>query len=215
MRPLEIQNVVEEVTRRVIALSDSASTHAVGDVAEPNESKITVIDGKVISTQQLNNLPDDLTAVQISSKSLVTPAAADWLRERNIDVRRVDVQAYGEAGNTVDSRDEWACLTVGGNMEGSQSFDCIVKASRRCNEAISNGNRVVLVTDSTAVALIALNRSKNLRAVEVRSINQLEGITSVTYANVFVICKNSAQSNRLIKQIKTIPQQKDSPPEWL
>ena len=86
MQPLEIQNVIEEVTRRVIALTDSQSGNTSGIASESNNAQVAVVDDKVISTQQLNDLPHGLTVIQVDGKSLITPAAADWLRERNIDV---------------------------------------------------------------------------------------------------------------------------------
>ncbi|MCS5632344.1 MAG: hypothetical protein NZ744_16020 [Pirellulaceae bacterium] len=215
MKPLEIQNVIEEVTRRVIALSDSAFGDVDGDVTGVKVPEIPVLGDKVISTQQLNDLPDGLTRIQVDCKSLITPAAADWLSEQKIDVQRVDVPATGESPNAVNGQNRWICLTMGSAMAGFESFDCIVKASRRCDEAINNGDLVVLVTDSTSVALIALNRNQKLRAIEVRHINELQKGAIATYANVFVVCKKSHQTARLINQIKLVPQYIGSPPDWL
>ena len=214
MKPLEIQNVIEEVTRRVIALSDSTSSITVDDETESERTEITVLGDKVISTQQLNELPDGLTVIQVDSKSLITPAAADWLSEQNIDVQRVDLTAIGQSPNAINGQSKWICISMGSATAGLESFDCIVKASSRCGEAIENGDRVVLVTDSTSVALIALNRNQNSRAIEVRDANELRKDANTTCANIFVVCKNS-HSARLIKQIKLVPQHTGSPPEWL
>jgi len=215
MKPSEIQSVIEEVTRRVIALSDSAFDNIDGDVTEVTDCEIPVLGDKVISTQQLNELPNGLTQLQVDYKSLITPAAADWLSEQNIDVQRVDVPTTGEPLNAVNGRNRWICLTMDSAAAGLESFDCIVMASRRCQEAINNGDRVVLVTDSTSVALIALNRNRKLRAIEVRDVDELRKDANTTYANVFVVCKKSPHSARLINQIKLAPQQTSSPPEWL
>jgi len=214
MKPLEIQNVIEEVTRRVIALSDSTSSITVDDETESERTEITVLGDKVISTQQLNELPDGLTVIQVDSKSLITPAAADWLSEQNIDVRRVDMTAIGQSPNAINGQSKWICISMGSATAGLESFDCIVKAASRCGEAIENGARVVLVTDSTSVALIALNRNQNSRAIEVRDVNELRKDANTTCANIFVVGKNS-QSARLIKQIKLVPLHTGSPPEWL
>ena len=215
MKPSELQNVIEEVTRRVIALSDSAVDNIDGDVTQVKGGAIPVIGGKVISTQQLNDLPDGLTQIQIDHKSLITPAAADWLCEQNIDVQRVDVPPAGESPNARNGRNRWVCLAMGSATAGSESFDCIVKASRRCEEAINNGDRVVVITDKSSVALIALNRNHKLRAIEVRHVNELRNYTDTTCANVFVVCKKSQQSAILINQIKLLPQHIGTPPEWL
>ena len=215
MQPLEIKNVIEEVTRRVIALSNSTCDNTVGDVTEVKGAEITVLSGNVISTQQLSDLPEGLTVIQVHSKSLITPAAADWLSEQNIDVQRVDAPAAGESPNSVNGLNKWICLTMGSAAAGSESFDCIVKASRRCDEAIDNGDRVVLVTDAPSVALIALNRNQKLRAIEVRYNNGLRNDANNTYANVFVVCKKTPQTARLINQIKLVSQPTGSPPEWL
>ena len=169
----------------------------------------------MISTQQLNELPDGLTVIQVDSKSLITPAAVDWLSEQNIDVQRVDMTAIGQSPNAINGQSKWICISMGSATAGFESFDCIVKASSRCGEAIENGDRVVLITDSTSVALIALNRNQNTRAIEVRDVNKLQKDANTTCANVFVVCKKSHQSVRLINQIKLVPQHIGSPPEWL
>ena len=215
MEPSEIQNVIEEVTRRVIALSDSAFDNIDGDVIEGKGREIPMLGDKVVSTQQLSDLPDGLTEIQVDYKSLITPAAVDWLSEQNIDVQRVDVPTTGDARNAVNRRNGWICLAMDSAAAGFESFDCIVMASRRCHEAINNGDRVVLVTDSTSVALIALNRNQKVRAIEVRHVDELRKDTNTTYANVFVVCKKSPHYARLINQIKLVPQHTSSPPEWL
>lgn len=220
MQPLEIKNVIEEVTRRVIALSDSQSSSSSAPTTEVGGDRIVQIDDKVISTQQLNDLPHSLTVIQVDGKSLITPAAADWLRERNIDVQRVDTQSIGENQNIDNERNKWVRLTVGSaecsdSTDGSESFDCIVKASRRCTEAIDNGNRVILVTDSASVALISLNRNKKLRAIEVSHVKELRKNAKATYANIFVVSRESVQPTRLIDQIELVPRNTGSPPQWL
>jgi len=220
MQPLEIQNVIEEVTRRVIALSDSQSGNTSGIASGSNSAQVAVVDDRVVSTQQLNDLPHGLTVIQVDSKSLITPAAADWLRERNIDLQRVDMHCIGENQNIDNERNKWVRLTVGSaecsdSTDGSESFDCIVKASRRCTEAIDNGNRVILVTDSASVALISLNRNKKLRAIQVSYVKELRKNATATYANIFVVSRESVQPSRLIEQIELVPRNTVSPPTWL
>jgi hypothetical protein len=220
MRPLEIQNVIEEVTRRVIALTASQSGNTSGIASESNKSQVAVVDDKVISTQQLNDLPHGLKVIQIDGKSLITPAAADWLRERNIDVQRVDTRSIGENQNIDNERNKWVRLNVGSaecsdSTDGSELFDCIVKASSRCTEAIDNGNRVILLTDSVSVALIALNRNKKMRAIGVSDVKELRKNANATYANIFVVSRESAQPSRLIQQIELVPRNTVSPPQWL
>ena len=220
MQPLEIKNVIEEVTRRVIALTDSQSGNTSGIASESNNAQVAVVDDKVISTQQLNDLPHGLTVIQIDGKSLITPAAADWLRERNIDVQRVDTHSMGVNQNIDNERNKWVRLTVGSaecsdSTDGSESFDCIVKASSRCTEAIDNGNRVILVTDSVSVALISLNRNKKLRAIAVSHVKELRKNAKATYANIFVVSRESVQATRLIEQIELVPRNTGSPPQWL
>jgi hypothetical protein len=220
MQPLEIQNVIEEVTRRVIALSDSQSSNESAVATESKDAGIAQVDDKVISTQQLNDLPQGLTAIQVTAKSLITPAAADWLREQNIDVLRVDAQANGGDQNIDCGPDKWVRVTVGlaesvDLIDGSESFDCIVKAAGRCAEAIDNGERVVLVTDAVSLALISLNRNQKLRAIEVRHTSDLHKDADATCANIFVVDRQASQSTRLIKKIQLVATKTDSPPQWL
>ena len=215
MKPLEIQNVIEEVTRRVIALSDATFSNSVVDASETNGTVFTMLCDKVISTQQLNELPAGVTVIRVDCKSLITPAAADWLREQQIDVQRVDLPSPAGTPNSINDVNKWICLSMDSTTRGSERFDCIIKATKRCHEAVEKGNRVILVTNSPSVALIALNRNQKLRAIEVRDVNGLQDDVNTTCANVFVVYKKSPQSTRLINQIKLMPQHTSSPPEWL
>ena len=220
MQPLNIQTVIEEVTRRVIALRDSQSEHAVTVNAESTDTGTTQIDAKVISTQQLNDLPQGLTAIQVAHKSLITPAAADWLREQNIDVRRVDAKVIGGNENLDSKRSKWTQISIVSpelvcSTDGTESFDCIVKAAGRCAEAIDHEERVILVTDSPSLALIILNRNQNIRAIEVSNTMELRKNADATFANLFVVDQRSSQFRRIIKQIQLVPLNTVAAPNWM
>ena len=220
MQPLEIQNVIKELTRRVIALSDSRGGITPGIATESNSVQVAIVNDKVISTQQLNELPHGFTIIQVDGKSLITPAAADWLRERKIDVQRGDVQEIGEVHNLGSERNKWVCLVIESVksddlVDRFESFDCILKVSKRCMEAIDNGNRVILVADSVSAALISLNRNKKLRAIEVRHVHELRKNANQTYANIFVLSRESLPLTKLINQIQRVPENSGSPPHWL
>ena len=220
MQPLNIQNVIEEVTRRVIALRDSQSKQALTVQSESISAGISQIDDKVISTQQLNDLPQGITALQVARKALITPAAADWLREQNIEVLRVDVNAVGGNENLDSGRHKWTQLSIvspksGETTDGTESFDCILKAAGRCTEAIDLGDRVVLLTDSPSLALITLNRQQNIRAIEVSHTTELRREVGVTFANVFVVNRRYSRFTRLIKQIQLVPLNTVTVPKWL
>ncbi len=220
MQRLEIQNVIEEVTRRVIALSDSHCDKASVVETDSNDGGIEQIDDKVVSTQQLDGLTRGLKAIRVDTKALITPAAADWLRDQNIDVLRVDRQAVGGNQDSYIERGRLVQIAVGSFKspdltEEFESFDCIVKAARRCAEVITNGDRIVLFTDAAPLALISLNRDKKIRAIGVKDISVLRKDADACHANIFVVNRQSPQSTRLIKQIQLIPCPSGLPPEWL
>jgi len=220
MQRIEIQNVIEEVTRRVIALSDSHCDKASVVATDSKDGGIEQIDDKVVSTQQLDGLTRGLKAIRVDTKALITPAAADWLREQNIDVLRVERQAVGENQDSDNERGRLVQIAVGSFKspaltEEFESYDCIVKAARRCAEVITNGDRIVLFTDAVPLALISLNRDKKIRAIEVKNISGLRKDADGCFANIFVVNRQSPQSIRLIKQIQLIPCPSGLPPEWL
>lgn len=220
MQPSEIKKVIDEVTKRVIALSDSGSDGLPSVATKHENSQIGVVDSKVVSMQQLTDLPRGLSEVQIDHKSLITPAASDWLREQDISVRRVDALPDNGTQNTGSRKNHWVCFNVESNptndkIKGLESFDCILKASSRCVEAINNGNRVILVTNSVAIAMISLNRNAEIRAVHGTNIQKLKHITKQTGANVYVLGRESLSLMRLIKQIDPLSERTVSPPKWL
>jgi hypothetical protein len=220
MQPLNIQNVIEEVTRRVIALRDSHLEEVLTVTTESNDSEITRIDDKVISTHQLRDLPPGIPAIQVTRKSLITPAAADWLREQNVQVLRVDVKEIGADANVDSGQSTWTRVSIvssasGGTTDGAETFDCIVKAAGRCVEAIDDGDRVILVTDLPSLALITLNRNQNVRAIGVGQATELRKDAGVTFANLFVVDPQSLQFTRIINQIQLVPLNTGAAPKWL
>jgi hypothetical protein len=220
MQPLNIQNVIEEVTRRVIALRDSHLEEALTVTTKSNDSEITRIDDKVISTHQLRDLPPGIPAIQVTRKSLITPAAADWLREQNIEVLRMDVKAIGANGKVDSRQSTWTRVSIvssasGGTTDGTETFDCIVKAAGRCAEAIDDGDRVILVTDLPSLALITLNRNQNVRAIGVGQATELQKDADVTFSNLFVVDRQSLQFTRIINQIQLLPLNTGAAPKWL
>ena len=165
-------------------------------------------------------LAQGVTAILVARKSLITPAAADWLREKNIDVRRVDTKIVGGNENLDLGRNKWTLLSMVsaesvGTTDETESFDCIVKAAGRCAEAIDQEERVVLVTDLPSLALIILNRNQSIRAIEVSNTMELRKDADATFANLFVVSRRSSQFRRIIKQIQLVPLKTGAVPNWL
>lgn len=79
--PDQLEWIVREVVRRLQQQTLGAATPA-----EP--TAVCTIEGRVVATAQLEGKLDGVRQVRVGARAVVTPAARDMLKDRNIELLR-------------------------------------------------------------------------------------------------------------------------------
>lgn len=80
-RSLETRNLEARITA-----TPGSKLAASSEAIESRELEVLTLEGRVVSVESLKALPAGIRRVVIAGRSVVTPAARDWLRERGISV---------------------------------------------------------------------------------------------------------------------------------
>ena len=163
----ELQKIVDTAVSRIV---DQIGQQGVG-----NSDTVTTLQAKVITTAQI---PDGLTAggkLIISRKAVITPAAKDELKQRGITFQRVpvankeEVKFGGKRRLVIVGADLTVSPNPGPTVSETTKFDCVVQASQFIAGKTELGERCVVISAEAEVALIALNRHRVNRVIELRS----------------------------------------------
>ena len=88
VNPSEIERIVREVLSSLTAPHlASATANSSQAVATTTAASVSLRES-VIGLEALRGVPSEVTAIQVSSKAVVTPAARDWLRDRGVAITR-------------------------------------------------------------------------------------------------------------------------------
>lgn len=80
--PDQLEWIVREVVRRLQQSATAAAT------AGPPAGAVCTIEARVVATAQLEGKLDGVSKVCVDQRAVVTPAARDLLKERNIELLR-------------------------------------------------------------------------------------------------------------------------------
>jgi hypothetical protein len=88
VNPSEIERIVREVLKSMAApVLAPALANANQSIATTQPNSVSLRES-VIGLEALRGIPAGATAIQVSSKAVVTPAARDWLRDRGVTIAR-------------------------------------------------------------------------------------------------------------------------------
>ena len=219
----EIQAVIDEVISRVV----KQTGQSLGDTDSAGIADLgaKVLQTRVITTAQVPAESEEGSLVILRQDAVITPAAKDLFRERGIRFQRVPVKAGPNGGvNLLGELFVVDCdcarfQVLESRLGASQSYDCVVKASKDAALKCRQGERVVMITAAPEVAVIALSRHESVRPVEALSIERPEGVQqriNATAANVLVISDTLATHWRVVRIVETfIKQDFAAIPAWL
>ena len=156
----------------------------------------------------------------------MTPAAIDWLNEKGIEISRNKYSGPPESDQGNNGRaSHWSVMVVAKDRQhvsgwvskiGAElKFDCIIKASEKCGDLVADGGSVALITGEPEVALIVVNRQKELRGIFGRPYGDLRRSLEATGANVIVIDAREQAGKGLLGQIKQTTRNLKAVPAWL
>lgn len=197
----QIDQIVATVVDRLRALNHqnvSTASHnnpLSQQTSKPPQQPMSVsVESKVVSVIELEKLSGQFKTVVVSDRSIVTPAARDWLKERSIKVQRTNQPGT----NTATATSQLAIVansakcTVAANL--AHNFSASVEyipqlpsIAPKVNNHVSAGKRVLVVSSSNHALAMRLNRNHNVRALAPISSEHLTQALSQECFNVLAV----------------------------
>lgn len=185
-----VQQVVNELTSGgVIARDDSEMTGRLE------------IDASIVSLDTISGRLDGISSMIVRRQAVVTPAARDLLKERNValvrasgdktnsdgeKVRRVAIVRHSDKGEI--SQAMLDALFAGKLETIDHSTPCVFRAVDWALEQISQPTTLaVMTTKYTDIALCAANRHVELRAVAAGSPDRVRQAVASVGANLLIL----------------------------
>ncbi len=205
-----VERVVAEVMKRLMTTPAARNENS-----QVEKSSLTLMDA-VITEGLLVEKAGGLTQVAVGAKSVVTPAAKDWLRRNNVEWRRLALSSQlptRQATQLVIAASE--LVSVKQAVSEIQRVRVADWKSQSCqaNEAaavaaaaIGNGEikRVVVIADAAEVVACQANRTESVRAAVVASVCDIERVQKTLNPNVFVIAPGSKGAFEIIRMIRVL-----------
>jgi len=198
---VDIDRLVREVLSQV----------AQPETAKPAAGTVSFGD-RVISVELLRDRLTDARTIQVRPGAIITPAARDYLRERNIEVTsQADQPSAAGSPNMIFAaaaeRFDLAALIpllAGAAAEAeivpTGAFMAVVKQTM---ERITSGDRRgVLFTEQTAAAVCVANRNRSVRAVQAGGCEEVREAAAAVGANLLVIDPRGRSQFEMARMIK-------------
>lgn len=215
---INIESIVEAVVQRLRRIEFDAADAESNQptlVAKPCKAALQetlCLEQAVVSLEQLRDLPQDLTTLQVTSSAVVTPAVHDELRAKNIKLERIASAGKDTAESAeilvIGTSQLAASVTRSRNLLGCKTIACgdqIDEATRAASQRIVNdsSSRTVWYTSKPfAASLVSQGRGKT-RAVQLMHPNQLAQATQEASPNLLILDRahwNDAAVVRLLTQ---------------
>lgn len=205
-----VQRVVAEVMRRLVTVPVTRL-----EVGQAVTTDLMLLDA-VITERLLEEKLKGLKRVEVGVKSIVTPAAKDWLRHNQVEWRWVPVssQLPKPAANrllisaskaassqqvcddvTRTRNGEWRVSVV----ESGQAVATAVKAI--ADDGIKT---VVVLADEPDVVACLANRNELVRAAVVASVVDIERVQKSLKPNVLVIAPEKKGAFEILRMVRVL-----------
>lgn len=203
-----IDSIVAGVLKQ-LGQEDAAPNGSRNAAVEKDQRTMEVvrIDAKVVTAEMLESLTEPGTALSITNKAIVTPAAWDYIREHEIEVRRNDAEVGGKTAsrNVALSPQPSALgplLTVVHNTEAAERLWSDLKTTWRremlgcpddaaklaIGELCRGGaSTIVILAQQTYRAACLANRHEKAKAVPVDSAADVKSALKQLRVNTWCI----------------------------
>lgn len=191
--PQDVARLVSEVINRIRAEGRAAAESASAPAAL---ATVTLTD-RVISAEILEKLPARTTTVQLARRAVITPSARDVARDRGISLIPAAAQPAGTSGRPLviaraDCATDVSALAarISRAVPQSQQLPAAgltAALATLADHAGRDAARGLLLTGSPAVACVAANRYRSLRAVTDDTATGLKAAAAACAANLLII----------------------------
>jgi len=204
--PLDIERVVREVLaelKRAPGPEDSSAAESTVEQANrgadvPSTNGELVISARLVTMEEITDRLDGIRQVAVGPQAVVTPAARDALRQRNIELSRAlpakntsvapPRLVVVAARTKLDPKLLASSLRSEGIQVQCHKTDCILAATDQLAAELSKSDALgLLLTPHTAAAICLANRLAGVRAVLASNDNSLEADLSSIGANLLIV----------------------------
>jgi hypothetical protein len=203
MTPTEVD--IDRLVREVL------SQFARGESAKPAGGQVSLGD-RVVSVELLRDRLQDARAIQVRPGAIITPAARDYLRERDIEVTTRNEQPSTARSSILilaaaAERFDMAALTplLGSVVAEAETIPtgAFMAVIEQTLAKFTNGDRLgVLFTDRAAAALCIANRNRKVRAVQAAGVECVREAADAVGANLLVIDPRGRSQFEMARMIK-------------
>lgn len=215
----QINAIVREVLGTLRQDANGASSTAA--TAPDRACGDLTLSERVVTLSVLEGRLDDTRRVVVDSRAIVTPAASDELRERNIELARDNAEprrarpsaatASTPTSLVIASADRTqataAATAVGAKATIVSTTNAISLVGEFCRPvSASNDARGVLLTEQPMAAHCLANRHRHIRAASVVDQATVFEAASTIGANVFIVdtrCVRGLQVNQIVEAVLT------------
>ena len=202
---------IERMVRQVMARLEAESGNLCEPEAAANSGRELHITQHVVSLAQLEGKLDGVGQVVVDRRAVVTPAARDVLRQRNVAVAYTDQRPatseqnicaiVGTVEATFDATGVLQGMTAGG-VEVRQLSGGAGLAGNVAEMAddVASGRRVgILLTGRSAVAACLFNRRQGIRAILGTGRQKTAEDARSTGANVLVLNPDGRSTSEIVR----------------
>lgn len=174
-----IERVVREVVRRLTASNSQATTNrdAKGSPTQIAEAGEWKLNQRVISLESITGKLEDINVLRLPAKAVVTPAARDELRSRNVAIRfdlarqqnsLASKQLMIGVTDELIGKDIAAQLNAAGIQSELHHDERVSRLAANLGGRVSALRRCLVITSEPYTAVCVANRNANVRAAMVR-----------------------------------------------
>jgi len=185
----EIERIVRMVVERLVRDGAAASSPP----AQKSAAGELRLDVKLVTTETLRDkLSESITLLCVPNKAVVTPAVRDELKQRGVELRRIDQTDCGQAPQTPAIVNA-AKQTVSPAWQSTPRTQPVGSLSQAVQQAIAlakSDQMAVILTEQPELAAAAANRTGGVRAMVACGTQDWQAAAKSLGANL-VVCHPS------------------------
>ncbi|HCS52107.1 MAG TPA: hypothetical protein DIW81_11020, partial [Planctomycetaceae bacterium] len=143
---IDIDGIVQSVLQQLQRRDDRPLVSAIKPVSQPKLKSAALIQSAVVTADLLAEKVGTNKSIRISPKAIITPAARDYLREKNITVESLDsATTQNQTVKSETTQNGWHGLVVSASETLNSCLQNLEKSS--------NGRWSQELSDSTSAAV--------------------------------------------------------------
>ena len=172
-----IAEIVQQVILRLGHKTESDHTHGISTTRKPDTRTTAAINERIITTQTIASLHDSTVQILIPPEAVITPAARDEARGRNVEIQRTIQLPTGQ------QPDQDRIVII--DHENPQRASAV--SQQLAIRGITPGAMKIVLSDTPAQEVHCQYSEHNETAVMIGSINDIKRFSKEVTPTVWVL----------------------------